>query len=208
MEDVPAEAVPAEAAATRDACVNGAAPGIGAAPAAAADTNGTPAAAAAPPAEAAAEEAGKATAAAVAAEPPAAQPPALQQAPDEALSFVPACVVHFQFEADEAAEDVGYPEVKEGLGGREQGVFYVEYQKARAAWCTLCTAWCLFVNMQTFPFLHTHCLIGSVGGMSLRTQCPCPCSCNASRYGCRGPCWSSALSCAPWTADVCASNTA
>ena len=170
MADVPAGAMPAEAAATRDADVNGAAPAIGAAPAAAADTNGTPAAAAAPPAEAAAEEAGEAAAAAVAAEPPAAQPPAAQQAPDEALSCVPACVVHFEFEADEAAEDVGYPEVKEGLGGREQGVFYVEYQKARAARCTLRTAWRFIVSMQTFSCLHTNCLVGSIGGISLRTQ--------------------------------------
>lgn len=149
MEDAPAKDAPAEAAAMRDADANGAAPGSSAAPAAAVETNGAPAAAAAVPAEAAAEEAGGAAAAAAAAEPPAAQPPAAQQAPGEALSFVPACVVHFEFEADEAAEDVGYPEVKEGLGGREQGVFYVEYQKARAAWCTVCTAWCYLVDTQT-----------------------------------------------------------
>ena len=142
--DAPVEAAPAGAAATRAASGNGAAAGAAAADAAAADTGGAPAADAAAPAEEAAGKAGDAEAAASAADPPASQPPTPQQEAEEALKFVPACVVHFEFEAEEAAEDVGYPEVKAGLGGREQGIFYVEYQKACSgpAWCTACTAWC------------------------------------------------------------------
>ncbi|KAK9841853.1 hypothetical protein WJX81_007447 [Elliptochloris bilobata] len=58
-----------------------------------------------------------------------AEPTAAQPAAEEVPVFVPACVVHFEFEAEEAAEDVGYPEVKTGLGGRDAGIFYVEYQK-------------------------------------------------------------------------------
>jgi len=98
-----------------------------------ADANGAAGDGAAPGADAArAAEQARAAEPGAAADAAAAEAPA-EEAAEAPPEFKPGCVLEFEFGGEEAPEQAGFNEVKLGLGGRDAGVVYVEYQKVRPA---------------------------------------------------------------------------